>query len=56
MFKAIMDRKSSRMLQQKYLAVYQSTIALIEALIEEEPEKTFLEALIRIKYQHEIRD
>jgi hypothetical protein len=56
MFKAILDRDPSLMIQQKYLAVYQSTLALIEDLIEEAPEKTFLEALIRIKYQHEIRD
>ncbi len=56
MFKAIMDRKRSLMIQQKYLAVYQDTLSLIEALIEEQPEKAFLEALIRIKYQHEIRD
>ena len=52
MFKAIMDRKRSLMIQQKYLAVYQDTLSLIE----EQPEKAFLEALIRIKYQHEIRD
>ena len=56
MFKAIMSRNRSPMIQKKYLAVYQSTLALIEALIEEVPEKAFLEALIRIKYQHEIRD
>jgi len=56
MFKAIMDRKRSLMIQKKYLSVYQSTLSLIDALIEEQPEKAFLEALIRIKYQHEIRD
>lgn len=56
MFKAIMDRNRSLMIQKKYLEVLQSTLSLIEVLIEEEPEKTFLESLIRIKYQHETRD
>jgi uncharacterized protein with ATP-grasp and redox domains len=56
MFEAIMCRKKSRFLTQKYRDVLNRVMRLIEAQIEDENERKFLETLIKIKYEHEIRD
>jgi len=55
-FEAIMCRKKSRFLTQKYREVLKRIMRLIEAQIENKNERKFLETLIKIKYDHEIRD
>lgn len=56
MFEAIMSRKQSAFLQEKYNEVLQKILNLIERLIEEKEEKSYLESLIIIKYKHETKD
>ena len=56
MFKAIMNKKDSYFLQAKYKEVLQKTIELIDRQIEDERDKSFLKALIKIKFLHETRD
>lgn len=55
-FEAIMCRRKSRFLTQKYREVLERTMGLIKTKIEDKNERKFLEALINIKYEHEIRD
>ena len=56
MFAAIINRDRSAYLQKKYQAALKKILALIDAQIEDGLERKYLEALIRIKYQHETRD
>jgi hypothetical protein len=56
MFDAIMSRKKSRFMAGKYTEALERVMALIEDQIEDASERRFLESLIRIKYNHEIRD
>ncbi|MFZ0242050.1 MAG: ARMT1-like domain-containing protein [Desulfobacterales bacterium] len=56
MFDAIMSRKKSRFMTGKYLEVLDRTMALIRSMIEDPLDRQFLEALVGIKYHHEITD
>jgi hypothetical protein len=56
MFAAIINRNRSAYLQKKYQTALKKILTLIEEQIEDGLERNYLEALIRIKYQHEIRD
>ena len=56
MFNAIMGRKKSEFITQKYRKVLQRVMDLIKAQIEDQKERKYLEALIRIKFEHEVRD
>ena len=56
MFEAIMGRRKSRFMTQKYQEVLERVMTLIEEQIEDDHDRRFLEALIRIKYEHEIKD
>jgi len=56
MFNAIMSRKKSKFLAGQYQAAYQRVQALFRDQIEDENERRYLEALLRIKYEHEIKD
>jgi len=56
MFKAIMSRNQSDFLQTKYGEVLDRVLKLIHRMIDDPWEKDYLDALIRIKFEHEIRD
>ena len=56
MFSAIMNRKKSPFLTKKYKQVLKRVLDLIDTKIEDEVERKYLAALIRIKWEHEIRD
>jgi hypothetical protein len=56
MFKAIMSRNQSDFLQRKYGEVLDRVLKLIHRMIDDPWEKDYLDALIRIKFEHEIRD
>lgn len=56
MFEAIMGKNNSPFLQEKYKEVLQKIMRLIDSQIEDERDKSFLEALIKIKFLHETRD
>ena len=56
MFEAIMSRSESELLKEKYDDVLQRILGLIEEQIENEWEKRYLDALIKIKHRHETRD
>jgi len=56
MFEAIMSKKDSSFLQEKYKKVLQKIMELIDSQIEDKRDKSFLEALIKIKFLHETRD
>ena len=56
MFEAIMNRDRSPFLQEKYKAVRDRVLGLIDRLIEDPRENAYLAALIRIKFDHETRD
>ena len=56
MFKAIMSRNQSDFLQRKYAEVLDRVLKLIHRMIDDPWEKDYLDALIRIKFEHEIRD
>jgi hypothetical protein len=56
MFEAIMRRRKSPFMTRKYQEALQRVLTLIEDQIEDERDRRFLEALIRIKYEHEIKD
>ena len=56
MFEAIMRRDNSQYLQKKYQEVLERIMALIADQIEDQTESQYLEALIKIKYEHETRD
>lgn len=56
MFEAIMSREQSAFLQKKYNEVLQKILYLLDRLIEEKKEKSYLEYLIRIKHKHETKD
>jgi len=53
MFEVIMGRKQSVFLQKQYNEVLQRILELIDRTIEDAWEKSYLESLITIKYQHE---
>jgi len=56
MFEAIMSKNNSSFLQEKYKKILQKIMGLINSQIEDEKDKSFLEALIKIKFLHETRD
>ncbi|MGD9383125.1 MAG: hypothetical protein PVH55_03660 [Desulfobacterales bacterium] len=56
MFEAIMSRKESDFIQSKYQEVLARILKLIDGQIKDQNEKDYLNALIKIKYQHETRD
>lgn len=56
MFEAIMSRKRSKFMQSRYREALERVTALIADQIEDDYEREYLEALIRIKHRHEIRD
>jgi len=56
MFEAIMSKNDSFFLQGKYKEVLQRIMKLIDSQIEDERDKSFLKALINIKFLHETRD
>ncbi len=56
MFAAIMNRNQSEYIQRQYQAVLQRILKLVDHQIEDPKEKDYLEALIKIKHQHETRD
>ncbi len=55
-FDVIINRKRSVFLLNKYKNVLKKILLLINALIEDENEKKYLETLIKIKFNHETRD
>ena len=56
MFNAIMNRNQSDFLQSKYAEVLGRVLNLIHRLIDDPWEGDYLDALIRIKFEHETRD
>ena len=56
MFRAIMSRNQPDFLQKKYGEVLDRVLKLIHRMIDDPWEKDYLDALIRIKFEHEIRD
>ena len=56
MFDAIMSKKQTDFIDEKYDEVLQRLLALIDSKIEDEKEKAYLESLIKIKHRHETRD
>ena len=56
MFKAIMSRNQSDFLQRKYAEVLDRVLKLIHRMIDDPWEKDYLDALIRIKFEHEIHN
>jgi len=56
MFEAIISKNDSFFLQEKYKKVLQRIMELIDSQIEDERDKSFLEALIKIKFLHETQD
>ena len=56
MFNAIMNRNQSAFLQSKYDEVLGRVLNLIHGLIDDPWERDYLDALIRIKFEHETRD
>ena len=56
MFNAIMNRNQSDFLQSKYAEVQDRVLKLIHRLIDDPWERDYLDALIRIKFEHETRD
>jgi len=54
MFTAIMSRKYTAFLKQRYKQVYQKIMAMIDELIDSEYDKRYLKSLIDIKYDDEI--
>ncbi len=56
MFEAIMSKNDSSFLQKKYREILQRLMELIDSHIEDARDKSFLEALIKIKFLHETRD
>jgi uncharacterized protein with ATP-grasp and redox domains len=56
MFEVIMSKNDSSFLQEKYKKVLQRIMELIDSQIEDERDKSFLEALIKIKFLHETQD
>ncbi|MDH4206646.1 MAG: hypothetical protein OEV45_14070 [Desulfobacteraceae bacterium] len=56
MFNAIMNRNQSDFLQSKYAEVLDRVLNLIHRLIDDPWERDYLDALIRIKFEHETRD
>lgn len=55
-FWTIMRREKSPFLQAQYKQVLHKVLRLVEEQIEDSWEKAYLEALIKTKYEHEIRD
>ncbi|MDQ1330116.1 MAG: hypothetical protein QG578_379, partial [Thermodesulfobacteriota bacterium] len=56
MFESIMNRNNPGFLQEKYNAVLERIINVIDDQIEDENENDFLKSLIKIKFIHETRD
>ncbi|MGD2271546.1 MAG: hypothetical protein PVI06_14175 [Desulfobacterales bacterium] len=56
MFESIMGRKKSEFLRKEYRQVLNRVMNLMADQVEGEKERHYLEALIKIKYEHETRD
>ncbi|MDL1963960.1 MAG: hypothetical protein LWW98_06425 [Deltaproteobacteria bacterium] len=56
MFEAIMSKNNSSFLQKKYKEIFKRIMELIDSRIEDKKDKSFLEALIKMKFLHETRD
>ena len=56
MFGIIMRKERSSFLQDKYEEVLKRLLGLVEKQIEDDRDRTFLESLIKTKFQHETRD
>jgi len=56
MFAAIMNKDQSDFIQGQYKGVLQRVLKLIDRQIQDQTEKKYMEALIKIKYRHETRD
>ena len=56
MFEAIISRKKSAYLQERYNRALDNILELIERQIEDPYEKTYLESLMANKHKHETRD
>ena len=56
MFEAIINRNKTKFLQKKYRDVLQRMLNLVNKKIENQLERSYLSALIKIKYKHETRD
>jgi len=56
MFAAIMSRNQSEFIQHQYKEVLQRILELVDRQIENQKEKDYLKALIKIKCHHETRD
>jgi uncharacterized protein with ATP-grasp and redox domains len=56
MFEAIMNKNGYSFMQEKYKAVLQRIMGLIDSQIEDKRDKSFLKTLIRIKFLHETHD
>src|SRR3989339_790122 len=55
MFTAIMSRKYTAFVKQRYKQVYHKIMAMIDELIDSDYDKQYLKTLIDIKYDDEIR-
>ena len=55
-YNAIMSREKSEFLVQKYSAIFDRILKLIEDKVEDENDKEFIKELLSIKYDHEARD
>ena len=56
MFESIMNRNNPGFLQDKYNAVLERILNVIDEQIEDENENNFLKSLVKIKFIHETRD
>jgi hypothetical protein len=56
MFEAIISQKNNTFIEQRYQQALHNVLSLIEHQIEDPWEKSYLEALITTKYEHEARD
>jgi len=56
MYGAIVNKNRPELIQEEYRQVLDKVLALINDKIEDPKERRYLEALVRIKYNHETRD
>lgn len=55
-YNAIMGREKSEFLANKYSAIFDRILTLIDEKVEDEDDKKFITELLSIKYEHEARD
>lgn len=56
MFEAIINRDQSKFIQEKYRVVFNRIQDIVNQQIDDELERNYLSALLKIKYKHETRD